>query len=175
MFKTLLFSIAFIFSLSASAAAQSTNNSNFPSPNKDREDSPLGSPEDELRQRAAIRHEEDSFKDNVERAKENAQLGAGLRASFKVSNALSRDDLKKLERMEKLARKIRSSAGGSDDDEQLKDPPQKLEAALVRLAELSEELSKNVEKSSRFVVSTSIIEHSNEMLELIRLIRTLTP
>ena len=134
----------------------------------------LGSPEDELRTRAAIRHEEDSYKDNLERAKESAQIGTDLRASFEHNKSLSREDLKKLERMEKLARKIRSGVGGSDDDEQLKDPPQRLEVALTRLAELSDQFCKNVEKTSRLGVSASVVERSNELIELIRVIRTLT-
>jgi GTP cyclohydrolase I len=126
-----------------------------------------------MRDRAAIKRDEESYQANLERAKEGAALGAELRAAYARNKSLSREDVKKLERMEKLARKIRSGAGGSDDDEQLKDPPQRLEEALVRLAEISDALRKNVEKTSRLVVSASVIERSNELIELIRLIRTL--
>jgi hypothetical protein len=172
MFKSFLLSVSVLLCLSHAAAAQSASSPFPPSP-RDRDRSPLGSPEEELRQRAAIRHGEASYKENLERAREGAQLGAELRATFERNRSLSREDLKKLERMEKLARKIRGAAGGSDDDELLDDPPQRLEAAFVRLAELSEQLRKQVEKTSRLVVSASVIERSNEMIELIRLIRTL--
>jgi hypothetical protein len=80
--------------------------------------------------------------------------------------------MKKLERLEKLARRIRSRAGGEDDDEPLNNVPTTLEPALTRLAETSEALSKGVEKTPRMVISTTVIERANELLEIIRFIRT---
>lgn len=139
-----------------------------------RERSPLGSPEEEMRSRALIRHEENSYREMLERARECAQIGAELQTLFERSKSLSREDLKRLERMEKLARKIRGGAGGSDDDEALQDPPARLESAFSRLAELSEQIRKSVEKTSRLVVSASVIERSNELIELITLIRTMS-
>lgn len=174
MSNNLVRSLILIFSFSLVAAAQqSASDTAFPSASKERESSPLGSPEDELRQRAAIQHGEATYRESLARAREGAQLGAELRAAFEQNKAFTREDLKKLERLEKLARKIRSSAGGSDDDAELSDPPQRLDAALSRLSELSAELSKNVEKTSRLVVSASVIERCNELIELVRLIRTL--
>jgi uncharacterized phage infection (PIP) family protein YhgE len=109
----------------------------------------------------------------VERADQAAQLGDEILSSFKRNNSLTRDDLKKLERLEKLARKIRGGAGGSDDDEQLQDPPGMIEGALTRLAELSGDLKKSMSKTSRLVISATVIERSNEMIELIRHIRNI--
>lgn len=142
---------------------------------RDSEDPPLGSPHAEMLDRAAIRHLEENHKETVERAKENAQLGAELRIAFRKGQPLNRDDIKKLERMEKLARSIRGRVGGSDDNDPLSDPPRDLEAAVGRLAEMSEELSKNIEKTSRHVVSASVIEGANRLIQLIRVIRGLTP
>jgi hypothetical protein len=157
--------------------AQSNSVPAFPpdsSPTPRKESSPLGSPEQELLTRALIRSEESAHKENLERAKEGAQLGVELRETFKSQKALNRDALKKLERLEKLARGIRSRAGGSDDDDILENPPRDIEAALARLADLSEALRKHVEKTSRHVVSAAVIDDSNEMIELIRFIRTLS-
>jgi hypothetical protein len=131
-----------------------------------------GSPEAEMLRRAAIRHAEELHKDTVERADEAAQLAGELRTAFEKSKSFAREDLKKFERLENLARKIRGSAGGSDDDEKLKDPPARLEAAVARLAELSDSLNDSVRKTSRLVVSAAVIERSNELIELIRHIRT---
>jgi hypothetical protein len=75
--------------------------------------------------------------------------------------------------MEKLARKIRGGAGGSDNDKVLQDPPGRIEGALKRLAELSGDLKKSVLKTSRLVISAGVIERSNEMIELIRHIRNI--
>src|SRR5829696_2128483 len=67
----------------------------------------LGTPEQEMLRRAEIRHEEATHKEMVERASEAAQIGDDLLSSYKKNRALTREDLKKLERLEKLARKIR--------------------------------------------------------------------
>ena len=133
----------------------------------------LGSPEEEMLRRAEIRHEEESHREMVERADEAAQIGDEILASYNRNNSLTRDDLKRLERLEKLARKIRGGAGGSDDKEKLPDPPGKIEGAVRKLAELSGALKKSVSKTSRLVISAAVIERSNEVIELIRHIRSI--
>lgn len=127
--------------------------------------------EEELIRRAEIRREEDSHREMVERAREGAQLGSQLRASFEKSKALGGEEFKMLDRLEKLARKIRGSAGGSDDEEPLQNPPSEVGSALNLLAELSVDLEKRVEKTSRHVTSASVIKRSNEVIELIRYVR----
>jgi hypothetical protein len=127
-------------------------------------------PADELRYKAAVRQEEENHKDTMERADEIDQLGGSIFKGFRAN--LSREQLKQLERMEKLARKIRGSAGGSDTEKGMSDPPAKLEASIARLAELSEQLNECVKKTSRMVVSATVIERSNELIQLIRHIRT---
>ena len=131
----------------------------------------LGSPEEEMLRRAAIRHEEETHKEMVERADEAEKLGDELLDSFKRNKSLTRDDLKKLERLEKLVRKIRGGVGGSDDNKMLEEPPGKIESAVSRIAELSGLLKKSVLKTSRMVISVAVIERSNELIELIRHLR----
>ena len=135
--------------------------------------SDFGSPAEEMLRRAEIRREEETHKDMVERADEAAQLGDDLLASYKKNNSLTRDDLKRLERLEKLARKIRGGAGGSDDEEELSDPPVQIEGAVMRLSKLTCDLKESVSKTSRLVISANVIRHSNEMIELIRHIRNI--
>jgi SMC interacting uncharacterized protein involved in chromosome segregation len=173
MFKLLL-SCALLFALAAAASAQRRGSDNS-SPLIPGTEAPRpGSPEEELMHRAAIEREKEAFKDLVDRAKENAKLSAEVSSSFEQNKALTGDDLKKLERMEKLARKIRSGAGGSDDDEPLKDPPQDTAGAVKMLAEVSDDLLKKVEKTSRFVTSASVVKRSNELIELTRHVRKLS-
>lgn len=133
---------------------------------------PLGSPEDEIIKRAEIKRSEQTHAEMVERADEAARLGLDLRAAFDKQKSLGREDLKRLEKLEKLARKIRSNAGGEDDDEPLKDPPAALQAAMARLAEVSVKLNEGARKTTRLVVSGTVIEYSNELIELVRHIRT---
>jgi hypothetical protein len=133
----------------------------------------FGSPEEEMLTRAAIRREEETHKEMVERADEAAQLGDELLASFKKNNSLTREDVKRLERLEKLARKIRSGAGGSDDEEALSNPPARVDGAVERLAKLTGDLKESVAKTSRLVISANVIERSNDVIELVRHIRAI--
>src|SRR5215208_1778347 len=163
--------IAALVALNTVGASAQVAGADEPSPRAQRA-SDFGRPEEEMLRRAEIRREEETHKEMVERAGEAAQIGDELLTSFKKNNSLNRDDLKRLERLEKLARKIRGSAGGSDDDEELSDPPGRIEGAVTRLAKLAGDLKESVSKTSRLVVSGNVIRHSNEMIELIRHIRT---
>lgn len=131
----------------------------------------LGQLEEEMFRRAEIRHAEESHRELVERAKEAAELSVELRNAFERSKTLNRDDYKKLERIEKLARKIRSGFGGSDDDQPLEGAPDGLGDAVKRLSDLAEEMNEEVGKTTRHVVSGAVIESSNQLIELVRLIR----
>jgi len=169
-----LISVSFACFLSASFFQERAGAQTAQTSSSEQKSGPdIGSPEAEILRRAEIRHSEDAHKEMVERADETSQIGGELLTTFKKSRTLGRDDLKKLERMEKLARKIRGGAGGSDDEVPLDNPPAQLEAAITRLAELSETLKKSVQKTSRLVISASVINNSNELIEIIRLIRSL--
>lgn len=144
------------------------------SPDSPNRPSVLNSPEEEMMARRAIKLAEKERQENLDRAREAAQIGVQLHDSFLKNKSLSRDDFKKLDRLEKVTRKIRSEAGGSDDDEELKDAPAQLEKALERIAEVSEAVHQGVEKTPRQVVSADLIERTNELLEIIRFVRVLT-
>lgn len=126
----------------------------------------------EMLREMEVKRAQNEHKQNIERAKESAQLGAELRDAYAQQKSLGQADLKKLGRMEKLARQLRSEAGGSDDEEPLKDPPKDMQATLARMAELTEELRKCIEKMPRQVVSAGVITQTNELIELVRLART---
>jgi hypothetical protein len=128
---------------------------------------------EEMLKDAEIKRLEMTHKENLERARETAQLGAELREAFERQKSLGAAEMKKVARIEKLARAIRNESGGDDDDEGLKDPPPQLEAALARLSEMCEELRKKVEKTPRHVVSASVIASANQLIALAKHIRTL--
>ncbi len=131
----------------------------------------FNSPEEELRFKAAVRREISTHRELLDRAEEIGRISGEIRASFERNKILGVVELKKLDRLDKLARKIRSSAGGSNDD--LKQVPQEIEPAVIRLSELSAIIAKDVKNSSRMVVSAGMIENSNEMIEIIQHLRTL--
>lgn len=124
--------------------------------------------------RQNIKTAEKDYQENVERAREAAQLSTEIRDSFLHNKAFGRTEQKKLERLEKITRKIRNEAGGSDAEVTIENPPAQMEPALSRLAEISDKLRKGVEKTPRQVISASVIESANEALEVIRVIRNFT-
>jgi hypothetical protein len=133
----------------------------------------LGPLDEEMRVKQSLKLLEKEYKANIERAKEVASLSADLRDELKAGKPFGRDETKKLERLEKLAKKIRDEAGGSDEESLLTNPPGKLEAALCRLADEAESLYKTIEKTPRRVVSAAVIEEANVILKLARLTRKL--
>jgi hypothetical protein len=134
----------------------------------------VGSPEAEMMARQELKAAEKDYKDNLERAREASQLSTEIRDTFLHNKALGRTEEKKLERLEKLTRKIRSEAGGSDGEGTLEDVPMQMEPALARLTEVTDKMRKVVEKTPRQVVSAAVIDRANELLEIIRYIRTFT-
>src|SRR5262245_20254822 len=130
--------------------------------------------EEEMKAKQAIIFAEKGHQDNLNRAKEIADIGKELKAAVSDTPLLSRESEKKIERLEKLTRKVRDEAGGDDQDVEIKQPPADVPAAMTRLAEASEMLSKDVQNTPRQVVSASVIENANVLLELIKITRTLT-
>ncbi len=126
----------------------------------------------EMRAKREIKYAEKEHKENLSRAREASELGNAVAAAFKQNQSLGSADLKKLEKLEKITKKIRNEAGASDDDFELEEKPNDLADAVNCLAKVSSSLSEKVLKTPRRVVSTSIIEESNVLLELIRLVRT---
>jgi len=131
--------------------------------------------EEEMRAKRAIKFAEKEYQDNLERARDLSTLGASIVASFKQKNQLDREDIRKLEKVEKLAKGIRSAAGGSEDNVGMEKPPRDLNSAIDMLAELSKSLKEKVEKTPKHVISAVVIDESNVLLELIRLVRTFHP
>jgi len=127
---------------------------------------------EEMRIKREIRSAEKDHKENLERAREASDLGQELVASFKKNNSLDREDIKKLEKLEKLARRIRSEAGGSEDEVQIEKKPGDLVEAMNCVAKVSASLNEKVQETPRQVVSATIIDKANVLLELIRIVRT---
>jgi hypothetical protein len=125
-----------------------------------------------LRAKRAIRLAEKEHEENLKRAREIAQIGKELNDSMKNKPVLDRDSLKKVERLEKLTKKVRGEAGGEDEEVEIPDRPADLSSTLAQIAEASESLSKEVIDTPRQVVSASVIGKANVLLELIKMVRS---
>ncbi|HSK65275.1 MAG TPA: hypothetical protein VK893_15580 [Pyrinomonadaceae bacterium] len=167
--------------LSASVAtAQVTPRSPLPPPRSDtvgsdRNQTPLGSFEEEIRAKRAIKLAEKDHEENLERARELSQIAKTLQAALKDKTTIDRDSSKKLERLEKLTKKIRSEAGGEDEEVKIVDRPTDITSAINQIAASAETLAKDVQNTPRQVVSASVIGNANVLLELLKLLRALDP
>ena len=136
------------------------------------DDTPLTTFEEELRAKRAIRLAEKDHEENLKRAREIAQIGKELNDNLKEKPLLDRDSLKKVERLEKLTKKVRGEAGGEDEEVEMPNRPADLPSTLAKIGEASESLSKEVIDTPRQVVSASVIGKANVLLELIKMVRT---
>lgn len=132
---------------------------------------PLTTFEEELRAKRAIKLAEKEHEDNLNRAKEISQLGQSLKNDLKDRSALDREETKKIDRLEKLTKKIRGEAGGEDDDVQIAAPPGDLPSAISQIADNADQLSKDVQKTPRQVVSAAVIDRANVLLQLVKILR----
>jgi hypothetical protein len=140
--------------------------------NSDDDQTPLTTFEEELRAKRAIKMAEKDHEENLGRASEIQQIGKDLGKSLEGKTVIDRDGLKKIERLEKLTKKVRGEAGGEDEDITIVNPPTDLTSAGCRIAETAESLSKEVKNTPRQVVSAAVISNANVLLELIKLART---
>ena len=129
---------------------------------------------EELRAKRAIKEAERDYKQYLDKAKELSDLGKDLDESFHKKKLIDSDDNKKLARLEKLTRRIRAAAGGSEDETIVENPPTELAVAMSRLAKISESLGERIQKTPRQVISAGVIADANVLLELIRMVRRLT-
>jgi hypothetical protein len=134
--------------------------------------SPLTTFEEEMRAKRLIKLAEKEHQQNLDRAREISQLAKDLQQGLKNKNVLDREDLKRVERLEKLTKKIRGEAGGEEDEVQIAKRPVDISSAVVQIAEVTECLSKGVQNTPRQVVSANVIDTANVLLELIRILRT---
>ena len=135
----------------------------------------MGTFEEEIRAKRAIKLAEKDHEENLERAKEISELAKALQVALKDKTTIDRDSSKKLERLEKLTKKIRSESGGEDEEVKIVDRPADITAAVNQIAESAETLSKEVQNTPRQVVSASMIGKANVLLELIKLLRAFDP
>ena len=132
---------------------------------------PLTTFEEEMKAKREIKIAEKDHEENLNRAREIAEIAKQLKESSKNNSSPDRDCFKKIERLEKLTKKVRSEAGGEDEEMTITPGPADLPSAIKQIAESSETLSKEVQNTPRHVVSTSVISNANVLLQLIKIAR----
>jgi len=166
--------------LIAGALAASAQSSGLPSPNiqepsnSNSEKPEFGSHEGEMRARMILKEEKKRYDEHLERAREVSQLAAQLSETYKAKQAFGSEDSKKLDRLEKLTRRIRNEAGGSETGPDVKNIPADMASAVKRVAEMADDLRKLVEKTPRHVISAAVIDHANTLIGVIQYVRNPT-
>jgi hypothetical protein len=127
--------------------------------------------EEELMAKRAIKQAEKEHLENLDRAREISQVASELQNGIKKRQALTHDDLKRLDRLEKLTKKVRSEAGGEDDDVKIEKQPGDLAGTISQIGQTARSLSEAVQNTPRQVISASVIDSANVLLELIKMAR----
>ena len=133
----------------------------------------FGSPDAEMRAKLILKEEKKRYDENQARAKEVSDLAGELANSYTQRKSFTSEDVKKLERIEKLTKRIRNEAGGSDSepDADIRDIPASMEETLKRTSDMAEELRKMVENTPRNVVSAAVIDQANHLIGLVQHLR----
>jgi hypothetical protein len=125
----------------------------------------------ETMKRMEIKREEDEHKKLVEKAAQIRDTVDTLSHDASGSHLAHSAD-KKLKDIEKSARVIRSEFGGTNDETPLESPPANLDEALKQLKSTGERLNTSMEKTSRHVVSATVVVEAGEIIQLVKIIRT---
>jgi len=178
----LLISSAFILILALTCTGQSNGQTNQklpldpPSgkPGKEDSDPRFGTPENEAKAKMLLKEEKKKYDENLARAKEVSDLASQLCHAYDSRKSFNAEDGKKLERLEKLTKRIRNEAGGSESepDNETKDISARMEETLKHLAEVAEDLNKLVEKTPRNVVSAAVIDQANRLIVITQHLRS---
>jgi membrane-associated HD superfamily phosphohydrolase len=131
-------------------------------------------PSDGLKETMAkwrIKSEKKDFEELQKKGEETEKLVDELTESFAEKKKLTADDTVKLEKLEKLVKKIRNEVGAQNDDEDDDDMPKDLVEAFATLHEKTASLLKELKKATRLTVSAIAIETSNSLLKIVKFIR----
>lgn len=170
-----LFVIYFGAALCLTADAQiadASTASGRPDPTRN-QDLPEGILENLAKQR--LKAQEKEYQELVKRGEEAALLGEQLNKSLEANQRLSSEDLKKIDRLEKVIKKIRSELGakedGDADDEETIQTPLTTDKAVRFIQKDSVSLLSEIKKIGRHSISVVAVESSNALLKMVRFLR----
>ena len=166
-FFRLFLAIFFISAATFAAHAQVDSSNQTPNSNQ-KEEVPKGIQETLAKQR--IEREKKDFADLLQRGEEALKITNELEESFVKNNNFSSEDKKKLDRLEKVVKKIRTELG-SDDADEIEEKPLSVLNALKNLQSNTVKLVDELKKTTRYSISVVAVESSNALLNLVRFLR----
>ena len=126
-----------------------------------------------------IEQEKKDHEELIERGEEALKISEELETSVVQTNKITVKDREKLDRLEKLVKKIRKELGGDDDDEKdienIVEPAQEnvslIVAAMKKLQSTAVNLVDELKKTTRFSISAVAIQSSNSLLKIVKFVR----
>jgi len=162
--------LIFLFIAATVVLVNAQSDASTQSGNPRKEDLPTGIKESLAKQR--IEREKKDFAELLARGEEAVKLSNELEKSFTQNNQLSSIDLKKLDRLEKIVKKIRNELGGDDDKRvEIDDKHLSVVNALKALQNSAAMLVNELKKTTRYSVSVIAVESSNLLLRVVRFLR----
>jgi hypothetical protein len=124
----------------------------------------------EMRSRLAIERANNEHRKIVEDAQKMNDLSVEITKRYSERNNLSSDDMKNVGTIEKLAKRILTFAGGSEEKIQEK-KTLSLSDCIAQLGKVVENVKKILLTESRHVISAKLIADANEAINLAQVIR----
>lgn len=123
--------------------------------------------------KSRIEKEKKDYEELLESGDEALKISEQLEQSFAANNKFSAEDKKKLERFEKLVKKIRRElrSEGGDDESDSAENPADTKTMLKNMIDKTATLVAELKKASRYSVSVIAFENSNALLRTVRLLR----
>ena len=181
-FSQLFISFAFVFltvfTVNGQGDASTSNGRPIP-----QEDLPKSIKENLEKQR--IEREKKDYREMLERSEEALKLSDELEKSVAQNSKLTAQDQAKLERLEKIVKKIRKELGGDDDDSEILEAnpeitssedekiekPLTVVSAIKRLQSGAAKLVEELKKTTRFSISAVAIQSSNALLKIVKFVQ----
>ena len=166
----MLLVLTLMFLFGGLSFAQSDSPNSKPDPTKNM-DLPDGIRENLAKTR--LKAEQEEYKELIKKSEEAAKISQELTETYKENQKLLPDDAKKIERLEKVVKKIRQELGAEDDNDSDADiaKPSTLMNTLATIKDKTADLLSELKKTSRYSVSVVAIESSNALLRLVRFIK----
>ncbi len=148
-------------------SAQSTEEKKDPAKNMDLTDNFR-----ETLAKRRLKEEEKEFQAVIEKGEEAVKISEELATSYAETKKLTSEDQKKLDKLEKIVKKIRQELGAEEDKERtVEDSPSSFSTALDNVKEKTLNLLSELKKRSKYSISVIAVESSNSLWKLVKFLR----
>lgn len=117
-----------------------------------------------------LKAEEKEFQELIKSGEDAVKLSEELSKSFAENQKLSAEDKKKLEKLEKIVKKIRQELG-AEEDKEIVETPTTISNAFDNIKDKSANLLEELKKRTKFSISVVAVESSNTIWRLVKFLR----